>query len=336
MDLIPRYLQAVRFWLPKKQQDDIIAEISQDIRDQVEECESATGHTLTEAETEALLRRRGSPLLVANKYLPQDTLIGPLLFPLYKFVIKVVTACILVPMVLGQLILLLGGIVRTDSTLHGLSWIGQAVSHLWIGWFAAMGSVTLVFAILDRTQARQKLLDSWNPRRLPPVRPAHLIPRSSSAIEMAVNLSVLLWWIADLFPPLTLHFGTLHIALTSAWAGFFWSGLILTGVNAAFAAENLVQPYWTTEKLWVRFALDVAGTVFFSWLLRANLVRSMVSPDLSLDQAAAMTHSVNLWIGRMFPYAVAVGILVAGGNLWRLLRLRKKIEAPRLRPAPVA
>ena len=32
MELIDRYLQAVRFWLPKAQADDIIAELSEDIR----------------------------------------------------------------------------------------------------------------------------------------------------------------------------------------------------------------------------------------------------------------------------------------------------------------
>jgi len=36
MELIDRYLQAVKFWLPKAQKQDIIAELSEDIRSQVE------------------------------------------------------------------------------------------------------------------------------------------------------------------------------------------------------------------------------------------------------------------------------------------------------------
>jgi hypothetical protein len=31
MELLERYLQAVKFWLPKKQKQDIIAELSEDI-----------------------------------------------------------------------------------------------------------------------------------------------------------------------------------------------------------------------------------------------------------------------------------------------------------------
>ena len=31
MELVDRYLQAVKFWLPRKEKDDIIAELSEDI-----------------------------------------------------------------------------------------------------------------------------------------------------------------------------------------------------------------------------------------------------------------------------------------------------------------
>ncbi len=34
MDLLDRYLQAVGSWLPKAQRDDIVAELSEDIRTQ--------------------------------------------------------------------------------------------------------------------------------------------------------------------------------------------------------------------------------------------------------------------------------------------------------------
>ena len=36
-ELLERYLQAVRFWLPKAQQEDILAELSEDLRSQIEE-----------------------------------------------------------------------------------------------------------------------------------------------------------------------------------------------------------------------------------------------------------------------------------------------------------
>src|ERR1700728_1095290 len=148
MDLIPRYLQAVKFWLPRRQQDDIIAELSEDIRAQVAERETALGRPLVEADIETLLRQRGSPILVANRYLPQESLIGPLLFPIYRFVLIVVTLCILVPAALGWLVALLSPALHGS---HAASWamhVSSALGHLWTGWFASMGVVTIIFAIL--------------------------------------------------------------------------------------------------------------------------------------------------------------------------------------------
>src|SRR5260370_13987905 len=86
MELIDRYLQAVGFWLPKAQKQDIVAELLEDINSQMEEKEAELGRKLNESEVEAILKQLGSPILVANRYLPPRHLIGPLLFPIYWLV----------------------------------------------------------------------------------------------------------------------------------------------------------------------------------------------------------------------------------------------------------
>ena len=40
MELVQRYLQAVKFLLPRAQQDDIVKELSEDIRSQMEDKEA--------------------------------------------------------------------------------------------------------------------------------------------------------------------------------------------------------------------------------------------------------------------------------------------------------
>ena len=42
-ELLNRYLQAVRFWLPRTQQQDIIAELSSDLHSQIEDKETELG-----------------------------------------------------------------------------------------------------------------------------------------------------------------------------------------------------------------------------------------------------------------------------------------------------
>jgi|SRR5215469_15820089 len=90
MELIDRYLKAVGKGLPEAQCEDIIRELSEDIRSEMEDKLSELGRLPTEAEQQALLKQRGNPLLLAARY-RQDhrtlafgrQLIGPILFPFY-------------------------------------------------------------------------------------------------------------------------------------------------------------------------------------------------------------------------------------------------------------
>src|SRR4026209_499396 len=100
MEPLDRYFQAVKFWLPATQKQDIIAELSEGIRSQIEDKETELGRKLNEAEVGAILKQLGRPVLVANRYLPQQYLIGPVMFPVYRFVLKIVALCYLVPWVL--------------------------------------------------------------------------------------------------------------------------------------------------------------------------------------------------------------------------------------------
>ena len=50
MDLLARYLQAVRFFLPRGSQDDIVRELEEELRAQMEDRESQLGRTLTDEE----------------------------------------------------------------------------------------------------------------------------------------------------------------------------------------------------------------------------------------------------------------------------------------------
>ena len=97
MELVERYLQAVSFWLPTPDKQDILAELSDDISAQVAELEESLGRKVTEGEIGVLLKGRGRPMFVANAYQPQRYLIGPSLFPAYSLVLKVLVLCYLVP-----------------------------------------------------------------------------------------------------------------------------------------------------------------------------------------------------------------------------------------------
>src|SRR5215471_9440096 len=89
MELLERYLQAVKKYLPLKRQDDIIAELRANMESQIEDRESELNRPLTQGEFDDLLRKMGHPMVVASRYQPQQYLIGPTLFPMYLYVLRI-------------------------------------------------------------------------------------------------------------------------------------------------------------------------------------------------------------------------------------------------------
>ncbi|HEX4311674.1 MAG TPA: hypothetical protein VHZ25_16705 [Acidobacteriaceae bacterium] len=330
MDLIARYLQAVKFWLPKRQQDDIIAELSEDLRAQLEERESTLGRKLNDLEIEALLRQRGSPLLVANRYLPQQSLIGPLLFPIYVVVLKIVTLISLIPAFVG----LIAGIVsRVLGNMVGTGWtppFAAIAGHFFDGWFSSLAIVTLLFAVLERTPAKTEILEKWNPRKLPPLRPANSIPRSSSIFEISGLLCLLVWWVVAMAPPLRIHLGTFHVSVVSSWSFVYWAVLALSAATTILSITNLLRPWWTTQRAAVRLLLDTAGGAVFCWSLQAHLVQTVTWENSTPEKSAYTVLQLNLWLGRMFPWAVAITVVIAAVGVWRIVKTRRRASA---RPA---
>src|SRR5260370_16692936 len=90
MDLLERYLQAVRTYLPTSQQEDILKELGENLRAQMEDKETELGRPLSEDELAEILKKHGHPLLVATRYRQSRHLIGSALFPFYSLPMKII------------------------------------------------------------------------------------------------------------------------------------------------------------------------------------------------------------------------------------------------------
>jgi len=99
MDILERYLQNVRTYLPTGRADDLVTELGANIRAEVEDREERAGRPLTEEEQVALLRAHGRPILVAGHYRSDGRrlvlgreVIGPALFPYFRLSLIAVAA----------------------------------------------------------------------------------------------------------------------------------------------------------------------------------------------------------------------------------------------------
>ena len=325
MELIDRYLNAVKFWLPKAQQDDIIAELSEDVRSQVADRETELGRKLNEPEVEDLLKQLGRPVLVANRYLPQQSLIGPVLFPIYLFTLKIVMACWIVTWILAWICSMSFNPAyrETHSGSTFLAALGSFWGAFWSASFVSVGIVTIVFAVLERTQANAKLLETWEPRKLPPVRDPRRIPRGSSIAELVGSAIFLTWWLSANWSDTVLQFSAVKLTFEPAWLYFWWGFLLLTLVNIAVSAANLFRPSWTRFRASLRLLTDCAGSMLFCWALKSAFFAAISLPNVSPAKAREITNAINFWMSRSFPFAVAVGVFIVLVDIYRIIRIKE-------------
>lgn len=324
MDLIDRYLQAVKFWLPKKQKQDIIAELSEDLRSQIEDREAELGRNLNESEIATLLKQRGRPVLVANRFLPQESLIGPVLFPIYLFVLKIVAAFYMVPWILVWIGLAISRAAHSGQSLIGS--VGSFWTAFWPMAFFMVGGITTVFAVLERVQTKSRFLEEWDPRKLPPVRDPNRIPRSNSIVEVVANMVFCIWLIGGMWYQTVLHFSGVTITLAPTWRYFFW-GFLLMGVgNMVASAVNLFRPYWTWFRATIRLVSDCVGSVLFCWLMKANIIAAISVVNVASEKTAQVAQAINWWSAKMFPFAIAACVLIALVDAYRIFRVRTNAD----------
>ncbi len=319
MELVDRYLQAVKFWLPRKQKDDIIAELSEDLRSQIEDKEAELGHKLSDAEVEPILKRCGSPMAVAGRYLPQRSLIGPALFPIYSVVIRSLVLYFLLPWMLVWMGI---AIFSPDfRAAHPGTALFASLEPWWLACTYSLFFNTLIFALLDRSQARLHLVNDWNPRSLPAVRDRNVISRGGTVFELTVVVATLATWIQlDAFRRVFHIFGT-TLTLSSRWPYFFWAVVVVTVAGSYVSCLNLANPRWTRLSASLRLGIDFYSFGLFYLLCRANLLQSFSASGVSSTDAADFVRSFNYWVAGSGIWVLAVGAAVLFFDVRRLLRI---------------
>jgi hypothetical protein len=276
MELLERYLNAVGSCLPEAQRDDIINELSENLRAQIEDQEAGLGRRLAEAEVEAMLKQHGHPLLVASRFRQDQRsltfgheIIGPTLFPFYLRVLKFnlgITTLILLALFTA---LFLGGQV-----------IRARIFPVFVDQFLIQFAVvTLIFYVADRHWKKHP--DQWDPRKLKhPWHPAfasQLEPRLKAAdkgyparvsrfdsVAQIVALCIVLAWLRIAQGAPLLIFGPAAAFLRPApvWHQFYWPvvGLALLGIVQAlinllgFASSSSIVPSPPSLGSWSSFS----------------------------------------------------------------------------------
>ncbi len=166
MNLIDIYVSEIGRQLPRKNRADIEAEIRSVLEDMLEERSRMRGKPVDDELVIEVLKEYGKPEKVAAPYQGERYLIGPRLYPTYIKVIRIVLPILTVLALIG-----LGVSLSQHSFTAGsfLEAVLQAFAGLITSLISALGSITLVFAILQWTlpDFKEKTEEKeWDPASL--------------------------------------------------------------------------------------------------------------------------------------------------------------------------
>jgi len=350
MELLDRYLEAVKKHLPAMRQDDIIAELRANLESQLEDKEAELGRPLSPAEAEAWLKQLGAPMQVAARYRPQQYLIGPALFPMYWFVMRLAAVWAMVIYLIVNAVQiavrLSGHFATTEAATQALiESIAGALVRAPFALLNAAAWITVVFAAIEFAVAHDvvklppgaRLQPDWNPRDLPPVQAdsdGGGKPRSyAHAVAEVVFGFLLLGWMILIpwHPFLLLGPGVyalrgLPYTLAPVWWTFFWWIVALNAVQLAWRCVDLLRDRYQGSRLAQHSVVKVFGLIPMGILLSVNdhayvLLRDNAAGQPQLGVPLEKLND-GIFKGLLVIFAIATAQLLwdlskAGFRRWR-------------------
>ena len=326
MTLVERYLNAVRFFLPRQQQDDIIRELSENLASEFEDRSQALARDLTEREIADILRRHGHPAFVAARFAPQQRLIGPVIFPIYVLALKLGLAAALVVTVVIAVI---------SAVLHGASvqlFLERllAYPHRALIVFAW---TTIGFAVVETLGAHARLTPEWDPRKLPDWmaggRPhGRLHERIQAIVEVLFGALGLGWLLLVPTSP-WLAMGPLAqvLAFAPVWRVWYIPLVLLCFAHLALDTYGLVHPTRTARRIWLKLSL-LAGQLAVALMILSARVWVVAGPRVQTDAVPAtklpeLLAVVNTGVAIGFATVVIITLVEMGKQFYRLRTLNR-------------
>ena len=324
MELLDRYLQAVRKHLPWQRQADIIAELRANLESQLEEKQEELGRSLTPGEAEAWIKSIGSPVQMASHYLPQQYLIGPAIYPLYLYILRLVSMwAIVIYIVVSTITIVLSSTATADT-------VAQAAGRLPFLLIQTAAWVTAIFAAIEYVAVRYPekcppiaaYYAKWSPKDLPPLErpeaPGRKRRTYGQAVAEVIFGFILLGWLLVVPKHPYLMFGPgaaiLHASsfrLAPVWWTFYWWVVGLNALELAWKCVDLVRDAWQEPDRYRQIAVKFFGLipVFLVVTLPGHAYVLLRHPDLDFGRYGETLASINHGVRMVSLLIFAIGSL---------------------------
>ncbi|HLJ47825.1 MAG TPA: hypothetical protein VKU01_17535 [Bryobacteraceae bacterium] len=320
MELLDRYLKAVRLYLPRAHKDDIVRELCENLLAAMDDREKELGRPLAKADVQQILRQHGHPMIVAGGYHVNRRSvtfgrqwISPQMFPFY---VRHLWLNLIITVVFVAVVALAGKPIVVPLLLFsiGLQFV----------------ILTVVYSAMDALMRRSQLPAAPLPLEFP-------IPRWQSKAGIALWAVFTLWWLSIPVFPVVLFgpaAGVLRIAPTIEGYNVPIVLLLLAGI--AQRVTNLIRPEWTRLLPLSRLAINGIGLILIYRLIQHHpFVVVMAGTHDAHDIGLAATFNsciewgvVKTWLWIYFlANFVAHGLVCLDDLRWRILRQRNRIPS---------
>ncbi|MDH7971217.1 hypothetical protein QH494_03405 [Sphingomonas sp. AR_OL41] len=315
MDLVERYLAAVRRNLPPAKADDIVAELRDDLCSRQEDREAVLERALTKDEISLLIKEFGHPLVVASRFRTHQYLVGPEVFPFYLFVMRIVLMTLVT-------VLLAVGVGRALFGSEGMmqAWM-QSMMGIWPAVLITSAIITIIFAVLERAGFPAAHLVGWVPDQLPELSDKQPGPWES-AIEVALGCAFLLWWSGVLRLPNIGANPEFRIEPSPVLAQLYWPIFALAAVRLIHNLIQWLRPRWKLLRGSLSAGTAVLGLAILALMYRAGSWVTVMPLHMPAAQAARLQDSLNLSLKIAIVVAAVVWTVQCLSELWRIARSR--------------
>lgn len=320
MELLDRYLEAVRKQLPWERQDDIVAELRANLEAQLEDRQEELGRALTAEEAKAWVAQLPPPAVMAGRYRRQQYLIGPGLFPIYTLILRMVMFWVFV-------ITLIVNSIRLFTQPWSAGAIPEAIFNLVFVVLLNAAIITVIFAAIEYAGLHHpewlpqvaQYTSKWDLNGLPQIDPVTHVKKRTRArtIADAIGHTLMLCWLLLLpkYPVLILGPGTfvvhaLPYTLAPVIMNFYWAVVALNVVQLAWKLMDLYTGAWMGERRLEHFAVKIMGMIPLVIALQAPEHLWIVLKDPAADFAKYGTQLAQInqaiYLGLRIVLAITV------------------------------
>jgi hypothetical protein len=317
-DLLDRYLQAIGDYLPTSTRDDVLAELRANLLAQFDDRIEELNRPLTEPEVAAMIQEHGRPVLVAARYLPQQYLIGPALFPYYLMVLRRAAPFALLACFLAQS----SRLVFAHTFPDVLGTLGLSLAQLFPNLILILFWITFAFVIAEYVFTHnhaKPLSKTWDPTKLPSVRPQFKgKSRASRIADLIVHCLFLTYVLAipgHLFlfiGPGVIYLRTFSVHFVPIWHTFYIAFIIVLvfQLTSKILALNPAFDGWRVPFDLLTKLASIGCTAI---MLTTHTYFTSTDPSVS----HTLLFAVNFWMGMSCRIVFLIGLLALLIDAWK-------------------